>query len=183
MHLFCRHLKYWKTTPTKHTLVTGQSTTSASLPMTQNWEERLIRQKVMLPCRRTSADWRSELTGNSWSSTKRSAKFCTGRVTTPCANIYWGLLSWKGALQRRTWKSWWTPSWALASNVPLPQRKLTVSWAALGAALPADQGRGSCPSSQHRWGHVWSTASSAGLLSTREMDILKRVQQKGHEDN
>jgi len=47
------------------------------------------------------------------------------------------LTGWKAAWQKRTWGSWWTPSWKWVSNVPLCQGRLNTSWAALGPVLPA----------------------------------------------
>jgi len=43
-----------------------------------------------------------------------------------------------------------------------------LSWAALGKVLSAGWGRSFFPSTQHWWGHTWSTVSSPGLLNTRE---------------
>ena len=63
---------------------------------------------------------------------------CKGGKT-PCISTCWGLTSWKAALQKRTWRSWWTPSWPWASNVLLQQCRQMVSWAALGGVLPAGQ--------------------------------------------
>lgn len=45
----------------------GQSTSSANLLITQNWEEWLIHQKVVLPSRGTLAGWRNGLTRTSCS--------------------------------------------------------------------------------------------------------------------
>lgn len=38
--------------------------------------------------------------------------------------------SFRATLQRRTWGSWWTKSWAWSSSVCLQSRRPTVSWAA-----------------------------------------------------
>lgn len=54
------------------------------------------------------------------------------------------------------------------------QRRQTLPWAALGTALPAGGGRRSWPSVWYQWGHA--AVSSAGILSTRDMDIVERAQ-------
>lgn len=64
---------------------------SASLLMTQNWEEWLMHERVVLPSRETSTGWRCGLTRISRSSTRGSAKFCTLVGTTPLIYICWGL--------------------------------------------------------------------------------------------
>jgi len=126
----------------------GHSVLSASLAMTQNWEERLIHHRVKLPSRRTLACWSNGLTRTSRSSAKESAKSCAWGGATPCT-ICWELPGWKAALQERAQGSWWRQSWTGASNVPLLQRQLTASWAAWGGLLPAGQGRWSFPSTEH----------------------------------
>jgi len=47
----------------------------------------------------------------------------------------------EAAQQEWAWGSWWTQRWTWANNVPLRQRRLMVSWAALDRVLPAGQGR------------------------------------------
>jgi len=42
--------------------MTGQSTSSANLQLTQNWEEQLTEQRVVLPSRGISRGWRNEMT-------------------------------------------------------------------------------------------------------------------------
>jgi len=58
---------------------------------------------------------------------------------------------------------------AWATNVPLPQRILMISWAVLGKILPAGWGMGSFPSAQCWWGHPWGAGTSVGLPRTRGM--------------
>lgn len=56
------------------------------------------------------------------------------------------------------------------NNVPLWLRQLTLSWAALGGALPSGLGGGSL----HFWqGLAWSTVSGSGAPSTRERWISR----------
>ncbi|GAB0208906.1 mitochondrial enolase superfamily member 1 [Grus japonensis] len=52
----------------------GQSVPSACLLMTQNWEERLIGQRLILPSRGTLTGWRNGQAGASCSSTKGKCK-------------------------------------------------------------------------------------------------------------
>lgn len=61
----------------------GQSATSASFPLIQQWEERLAGHRVVLLSRGTRAGWRRGLAGTLWSSTRRSAKSKTWGRTTP----------------------------------------------------------------------------------------------------
>ena len=70
----------------------------------------VIQQRVMLPSRGTLTGWRGGLAVISCSSTRRIAKSCRWRGTTPGTCICWGLPSWKAAWQKRPWASWWTPS-------------------------------------------------------------------------
>ena len=46
-----------------------------------------------------------------------------------------------------------------------------ASWTALRTALSAGWGRWSFPSTQHWWGHTWSSGASSGLPSTRDVWI------------
>lgn len=49
--------------------------------------------------------------------------------------------------------------------MPLQQRRLTVTRAALSKVLPADHARPSILSSEHWWGDTWSCVSSSELPS------------------
>ena len=64
-------------------------------------------------------------------------------------------------------------------DVPLQQRRLTVSPAASGKTLPAGQGRWSCPAAQHWWGHTWSAGSNSGLPSASETWTYWRESNEG----
>lgn len=68
----------------------------------------------------------------------------------------------KVALQRRTWELWWTKSCPRVSNVSLWPGRPVSAWAALGRALPTSKGGAALV------GHIWSSVSHAGFLSTRE---------------
>jgi len=127
----------------------------------------------------TLAGWRTGLTGILWRSTRRSAKSYTREGRTSCTHIRWGTHSWKAALQKRTKGSWGTRSWPWGNNMPLGQRNLMVSWAALGKALPAGQGRWYFPSTHHWWGHTWITVSSSGFLHARETWTYWRESNQG----
>jgi len=83
------------------------------------------------------------------------------------------MIIWRGALQRRTWMSWWTESWPWVSSVLLWTKTSVVSWGALKKAWPAGCGRRSS-SALPWWGHIWSPVSSSGLLSSRERELLDR---------
>ena len=89
------------------------------------------------------------------------------------------LPSCKAAWKKKASKSWWTPSWPWACNMPWCQRRIMISWAALGKVLPAGQGRGSFPSTQHWWGHTCSAVSSSGLPSISEVQSYWRESNKG----
>ena len=86
----------------------------------------------------------------------------------PSTNICWEPTGWKAALQSMCRGSRWTPGWT-ASSVPLQQRRLWVSQAAWGGALPAGRGKWSFSSSRHWWGYTWSAGSDSWLPSTREI--------------
>lgn len=57
---------------------------SASSQMTENHEELLPHQRVVLPSRGTSASWRNGPTGTPRSSTRGNARCCTWAGTTRC---------------------------------------------------------------------------------------------------
>ena len=42
----------------------------------------------------------------------------------------WGKISWRAALRRRTWGSWWMRSWTRASSARSQPGRPTVFWAA-----------------------------------------------------
>lgn len=75
---------------------------------------------------------------------------------------------------KRTWGSWWAPSWPWTNNVPL-QRMPVASWAALGRALPRS-GKVTLYSALLR--HTWSTWAGSGFPSLREMNMLEWAQQR-----
>jgi len=81
---------------------------SASLLMTQNWEEWWIHQKAVLPFSMTWTGWRVRERGTWWNSTRASAGFCIWGGTTPCISTGLGWTCWRGALWRGTWDCWWT---------------------------------------------------------------------------
>lgn len=64
--------------------------------------------------------------------------------------------------------------WLWASNMPLWQSRLMVSWAALGRALTACRG---IRSTQQWWGHTCRAVFSSGLFST-ERDTGFKVMEK-----
>lgn len=64
--------------------------------------------------------------------------------------------------------------WLWASNMPLWQSRLMVSWAALGRALTARRG---IRSTQQWWGHTCRAVFSSGLFST-ERDTGFKVMEK-----
>lgn len=100
---------------------------------------------------RDLGSWRDRPRGILWSLTKWSAKSCTCWVMSPHITRGWGPADWKVILQKRTWESWWRPAWMWASNVPLWLWWPTVSWTALGEALPAGRGGWLFPLSQYWW--------------------------------
>jgi len=61
-----------------------------------------------------------------------------------------------------------------ASNVTSWPKRPKVSWGALKRVRPAGQGRWSSPYTLPWWGHIWSTVSSSGLLSSRKTGISYR---------
>jgi len=83
----------------------GQTVPLASLQMTENWDERLIGQGVMLPSSRTLRleKWADR---NLMELKKKCRVLCLGG-TILCINICWGTPSWKATQQKRIWWSWW----------------------------------------------------------------------------
>lgn len=86
------------------------------------------------------------LTRTSWSSTKRSVKSYTWGGKTPGIR--------HAGIQKRTWRSQWSPSWTWASSVSLGKgRRPVVPWAALGNVSPAGLDREHCHRDPKRlWG-------------------------------
>lgn len=91
--------------------------------------------------------------------------------------ICWGLLTWRTALQKRTWGSWWTPSWTGKQQCGLARKKANfildcIRW------LLAGQERWSFPSLLSS-GEVtlWVLCQ---ILGSSVQDILERVH---HEDD
>lgn len=157
---------------------------SQNMEWMENWERWWIQQRIVLPSRETSTEWRNWLRRTSQNSTTRSAKLCTwGRIilyTCMC----WGLVDrLEGSFAERPWTSRWMPIWTQASNMLLWQRRLMVSWAAPEGRVSAGQ-RWSFPSVQHWWGPTWSAASGSGLPTTRKLKNYRRVYPaKGHQDD
>lgn len=54
-----------------------------------------------------------------------------------------------------------------------------LSWATLGKVLTVGCGKWSFPSSQHWWGHTWSTVSSSGFPSAKEIWTYWKESNKG----
>lgn len=52
-----------------------------------------------------------------------SAKAYTWGEIIPSTSMCWRPLSWKAALQKSTWESWWTLCWLQISSVPLLPKK------------------------------------------------------------
>ena len=105
---------------------------------------------------------------------KRMKKKCVCVCACACVCISMhqqkmGATQLESSLTEKDLGSWWSSNWTGASSVPLPQRRLTMFWAASDKVFLAGQGRWSFPSTQqHWWGHAWSTVSSSGILRTRE---------------
>lgn len=111
-------------------------------------------QRVVLPPSGTSTSWRKGLIGTSWSSERGIAKSCPGEEppqASVCAEV---------PVDTKL---------NVSPQCAFPQRRLMVSWAAVGGELPTDWGWCTFfPSAQQRWGHTCSAASSSGLPSTRK---------------
>jgi len=58
-------------------------------------------------------------------------------------------------------------SWTGTITVPLPQRRMMVSWAALDKVLLTGQWRWSLTSAEYWWGLTWAVGSCSGLPGTR----------------
>ena len=144
----------------------------------QNWRSGRYPRGIVLPFGGCSASWRDGLTRNLMTLSQVRCKVLHMGRNNPMCQYRLGPTSWKAALRKRTHPegSWWTPRWPCTSNMPLWPSRPVASWAALGRALPAGQGRWSFPSPQQRWGHTCSTGSPSGLPSTREVDLLERPQ-------
>lgn len=122
---------------------------------------------VVVLYRGTSTGWRTEQKEALWSSRKGNAKSCTWGGTMPCPGRDWGLSSWKAALQRGIWGSWYSAGWLWPSNALWWQRP---NLAALGGVLAARKGKGPFPPAQHALVHMRSARSSSGILN-KEMWI------------
>lgn len=97
--------------------------------------------QVLLPFRKTWADWKVGQRGTWWASETANVEFCTWWGVTACISAGWVLTCWKGALQRRTWVCWWTNGWPWASSIPLWTRRPMGSWGVITRMWPAGQGR------------------------------------------
>jgi len=120
-----------------------------------NGVEWLIHQIGVLPFQGTSATWRNEPKGNSWSSGKRNFKSYIWGEITSCTSIGWGELEGRSSVEK--------------GHQTLVDKKLNMSQqhtleTKTKRALPA--GRGRC------YFHLWYTSLSAVispvLLSMRE---------------
>lgn len=121
--------------------MTKQTIPSEHLLMTQNQDNWFKHYTVQSSSKETLAGWRNGITGITGKFNKE--KSCTWGRTTP--GNCWGPPSWKGTWQKMTQRSQWIPSFTENDNVPLCLRRLTVSWAAFGGALPSGQGEWSFP--------------------------------------
>lgn len=92
-----------------------------------------------------------------------SAKSCTWEGRSSGISMCWGTTSWKAALQKRTWESWW--SWV--NNVPLQKKRLMLTWAASGRVMPAGRGRWSFPCTHPWWGHTWNTVLDSSVQESQ----------------
>lgn len=82
----------------------------------------------------------------------------------------------ENSFAEKAMKAWVDMELNMSQQCALAAKK--ASWAALGAVLPADQEKWSCPSTQNLvWPH-WSTVSSTGLLSKRETQASQREPSK-----
>lgn len=119
-----------------------QSALSASLKMIQNWEEYLIDQVDLLLIRGTWSGCGKWTKSNLMKFNKGKRKIlCLKRNTT--MQLYsLGANHLESSFAEEDWRSWQTAVWPWASNISLQQRSPAASWAALGRALPAGQGRG-----------------------------------------
>lgn len=73
-----------------------------------------------------------------------------------------GATYWESSSAGRDLGSSWTPHWPGVSRVPLLQRSVRMSWAALGKVSSASGGKWSFPSIQYWREYTWSTASTTG---------------------
>lgn len=138
--------------------------------------EYLMHQMTLLPSRGTSKGWRNGFTGTACNSTKGRTKSCTWGETTPRhQNMTWATQL-EGSSGKKDLGSWWTPRWRWVSSMSLPQRRLTVSWAALGKVSPSDEETWfySAPVRPHLgcWVQFWVPQHK------RDMDTQQRVQQR-----
>lgn len=115
------------------TWMMGQNVPSATVEMTQNWEEWLMYPKVMLPFRGTSTQWWNGVTGNSSSSTKGNTKSCTWLGVTSCTRTGWVLTSSSG--------SFLIMSWPPVNVAHFQQRRQEMSLDPVGIIFPADWAR------------------------------------------
>jgi len=87
----------------------------------------------------------------------------------PDINTDWQNNSFRAALHRRTWGSWWMKIWIQSSSVHLQPGRPTVSWAASKDNCPAGKGKWLSPTTLPLWGPIWSKASKPGAPSTGRM--------------
>lgn len=152
----------------------GQGVLSAFFPITQN-QEWLIHQRVELTHRGSSTSWRNGLTGTSWSSTRNAKSYIWGGMT-PGRSTSWGStqleskfncghqIEYGPAMCPVCKEGQWYPR--------LHYIKYCHQWRELILTLI-----------QHWCVHTWSTLSSSGPLSTRDMGILVESPTTGYGDD
>lgn len=106
-------------------------------------------------------------TGSSWGSTKGNTKSSTWREQ-PQAAAQAGADQLESSLAEKHLGVFVESRLTMRQQVPLKQRRPTVSCVALEKMLPAGENKTSFPSPQHWW-KIWSTVSTHGLHSTSEM--------------
>jgi len=147
------------------------------LLMIKSWEDWLIYLKTVLPFNKTWTDWEVGQGGTWWGLTSASVEYCTWGGTTSCTSTGYGMIYWRGALQRRTWGSWWTTGWPWASSVPWWSRP-RAPWDVLKTTCGQQVKRGD-PHTLLCWGHIQNTVPISGLPSTKkDKDLLEGVRQE-----
>ena len=73
---------------------------------------------------------------------------------------------------------WSTAGWTWASSVPRAPWRPTAPWLVSGTVWPAGPGQWSSPCTGHWWGHTLNTVFSFGPFTTRQTEVLERVQRR-----
>lgn len=165
-------------------VLTTYAQNSPNMEQMENCERWWIQQRMVLPSRGTSTEWRNWLKGTSQNSTTGSTKLSTrGRIilyTCTC----WGLVDrLEGSFAEKAL------GLQVDNNLNTSQQHAVVAKKADGILgctrrKSAGQRRWSFPSVQHWWGSTWSAASGSGLPTTRAVKNYKRVHlAKGHQDD